>query len=263
MGYATHKRMSYSLLGAGLPTMERIVLLDMALAVEEGSLIYAWGHERLAVALDKEPGTKAAKRALERVLSSLVDKGLIVRTSRAYRGHNAEYRLTVAEGNGPHSERGPVFTEAAENGPRFEAEWAPVSEGLGPTLGGAPLPTHYRSTDTGHNNALPRRSMTNPQRENVLDALLAVAGRCESIDVVRFRDTELAHLDGLSFADRDARIRVWVGLRSRALTDAGDDLIEDDRLHDLLSVHGYTWPTRTPGASDSWAADHPKEEVAR
>lgn len=110
--------------------------------------------------------------------------------------------------------------------------------------------------------------MNNAQRENVLDALLAVAGRCESIDVMRFQDDELEHLDGLSVADRDARVRTWAGLRSRALTDAGDDLVEDDRLHSLLSVHGYTWrgpswPTRTPGDPNSWAADHSREEPAR
>lgn len=109
--------------------------------------------------------------------------------------------------------------------------------------------------------------MTSPQRENVLDALLAVAGRCESIDVMQFRDAELAHLDGLSAADRDTRVRVWAGLRSRALTDAGDDLVEDHRLHDLLSEHGYvwdggltTWPTRVPGEPEAWTA--PRKESA-
>lgn len=262
MGYTTHRQMSLLTLGAGLPTLERAALLDMALAVEDGSLTYAWGHERLAVALDKEPGTKAAKRALERVLSSLIDKGLIVRTSRAHRGHNAEYRLAVLEGNGPRSERGPIVNAAAENGPRFEAEWAPVSDRKGPTLGGAPLPITTSNTDI-RNSASTRWRMTDAQRRNVLDALHAVDARCASIDVNGFAEVELAYLDDLAADARRERIAAWSGLRSRALTDAGDDLVEDDRLHDLLFTHGYvwnaapdagmpTWPTRVPGSDNEW-----------
>lgn len=264
MGYKTHRQMSLATLGVGLPSLERAALLDMALAVEDGSLVYAWGHDRLALALDKEPGTKAAKRALERVLSSLIDRGLIVRTSRAYRGHNAEYTLTVLEGNGPRSERGPIVHVPAENGPRFEAEWAPVSDRMGPTLGGAPLPITTSNTDV-RNTALPRRGLSDAQRRNVLDALHAVDARCDSIDLSGFAEVELAYLDALSADARRDRIAAWSGLRSRALTDAGDDLVEDDRLHSLLFAHGFvwsgpSWPTRIPGTSEAWT-DHREESA--
>lgn len=118
------------------------------------------------------------------------------------------------------------------------------------------------------NSTLPGRRLSDAQRRNVLDAIDATDERCDSIDVTGFRDAELAYLDDLPTDERSARIRTWVGLRSRALTDLGDDLIEDDRLHDLLAVHGYTctepsWPTRTPGDPDSWATDYPREAAAR
>ncbi|MGZ0066685.1 hypothetical protein [Microbacterium arborescens] len=266
MGYKTHRQMSLATLGVGLPTLERAALLDMALAVEDGSLTYGWGHERLAVALDKEPGTKAAKRALERVLSSLIDKGLIVRTSRAHRGHNAEYRLAVLEGNGPRSERGPIVAPPVENGPRFEAEWAPVSDRKGPTLGGAPLPITTPNTDA-HNSASARWRMTDAQRRNVVDALSAIAHRSHYIDVMAFRDRELAYLDSLTFEERDDRIGTWAGLRSRAMNDGDEDLVEDERLHDLLEAHGFVyvsseraWPTRIPGQPEAWT-DHREESA--
>ena len=265
MGYKTHRQMGLATLGTGLPTLERAALLDMALAVEDGSLVYAWGHERLAVALDKEPGTKAAKRTLERVLSSLIDKGLIARTSRAYRGHNAEYTLTVLAGNGPRSERGPIVTAPAENGPRFEAEWAPVSDRMGPTLGGAPLPITTPNTDS-HNSASTRWRLSDAQRRNVTDALSAIAQRSECIDVMAFRDRELAYLDSLTFEERDERIGTWAGLRSRAVNDGDEDLVEDERLHDLLEAHGFiyvsgeSWPTRVPGQADAWT-DHREESA--
>lgn len=118
--------------------------------------------------------------------------------------------------------------------------------------------------DITHNTALPRRMMTDAQRQNVIHALQAVDARCDSIDVLGYGEAELAFLDGLSARERNVRIRTWAGLRSRALTDSGDDLVEDERLHALLSEHGYTWrgpswPTRIPGTDDTWT--HSREEA--
>lgn len=243
MGYKTHKRMGEALLRVKVPTMERVVLLDMALAVQDGSLVYSWGHDRLALAIGKEPGTPAAKQALSgRILPRLIERGLIHKTSEAHRGRHAEYVLSVL------SDRG--------MGNGLEAERVTVSAGMGNAQTVTPLPTHYQSTDV-HNTALPRRRLTDAQRRNVLDALRAVDERCLSIDVIGFGEVELVYLDGLSADERHDRIATWSGLRSRALTDAGDDLVEDERLHALLSEHGYTWPgsswpTRIPGTHDTW-----------
>ncbi|MFT4282592.1 hypothetical protein [Microbacterium sp.] len=122
-----------------------------------------------------------------------------------------------------------------------------------------------KRTDITHNTALPRRKMTDAQRRNVLDALQAVDARCDSIDVSGYRDAEVALLDGLAPREREERIRTWAGLRSRALTDAGDDLVEDERLHALLTDHGFvwrgpSWPTRIPGTTTAWT-DHREESA--
>lgn len=240
MGYTTHRQMSLVTLGAGLPKLERAALLDMALAVEDGSLIYAWGHERLAVALDKEPGTKAAKRALERVLSSLIGKGMIVRTSRAHRGHNAEYRLAVLEGNGPRSERGPIVSASVENGPRSEAEWAPVLDRMGPGLGGAPLPTHYQSTDV----------LKPPSRGRREDGPASPRQMAFIADLTRALDYEFPSVESRDHA-YDLIREYWHEMERRRA--AGEPL--DGSITDLSPAgqryarrHGLTFTTREEGA---------------
>ncbi len=250
MGYKTHKRMGEALLRVKVPTMERVVLLDMALAVEDGTLVYSWGHDRLALAIGKEPGTPAAKQALSgRILPHLIERGLIHKTSQAHRGRHAEYVLSVL------SDRG--------MGNGLEAERVTVSTGMGNAQTVTPLPTPLPEFTDIRNSASPRWTMTDAQRRNVLDALQAVDARCDSIDVNGFAEAELAYLDGLPPDERRERIATWSGLRSRALTDAGDDLVEDERLHALLSPHGYTWPgpswpTRIPGTDNTWT-DHREE----
>jgi len=82
-------------------------------------------------------------------------------------------------------------------------------------------------------------AMTEAQRTNVSDALDAIAERCDPIDVLSFLPAELAYLETLRADTRRRRIATWAGLRSQALQHGGDDLAEDDRLHDLLAAHGY------------------------
>ena len=250
IGYKTHKRMGEALLTVKVPTMERVVLLDMALAVEDGSLVYSWGHDRLALAIGKEPGTPAAKQALSgRILPRLMERGLIRKTAEAHRGRHAEYVLSVLSDPGM--------------GNGLEPERVTVSTGMGNAQTVTPLPTPLPESTDVCNSASTRWGLTDAQRRNVLDALQAVDARCDSIDVNGFGEVELAYLDALPAEERRERIRAWSGLRSRALTDAGDDLVEDDRLHDLLFAHGYvwdaardagmpTWPTRVPGAPEAW-----------
>lgn len=267
MGFKTHKQMGEALLRVKVPTMERVVLLDMALAVEDGSLVYSWGHDRLALAIGKEPGSIAAKSALsQRIIPSLIRKRLIDKTSEAHRGHHAEYVLSMLSdrgmGNGLDAERA---TASTGMGSGFEAERVAVSTGMGSAQTATPLPTHYQSTDS-HNSASTRWSLTDAQRRNVTDALSAIAQRSEGIDVMTFRDRELAYLDSLTFEERHERIGTWAGLRSRATNDGDEDLVEDERLHDLLEVHGFVyvsgdyWPTRVPGEPDAWI-DHREESA--
>lgn len=246
MGYRTHRQMSLAILGAGLSSMERTVLLDMALAVEDGSLTYSWGHERLALAIGKQPGTPAAKQALShRILPSLINKRMISRTTDAHRGHRAEYELSVlrdaAMGNGP------------------EGEWVTVPAGMGNAQTVTPLPISLPTHSDSRNTALPRPDLTASQRRNVLDSIHAVDARCYDIDVSAFADAELSVLAAMSTEERRERIRDWSGLRSRASEESMDDMTEDHRLHGLLATHGFTWaaawPTRTPGAPDEWVAD--------
>lgn len=140
MGFVTLDRMKDALLAEPVSDLERIVLLDMAVAVDDDTVIYTWGHERLARALGRQPGLKATKSALERVLSRLTARGLLVRTGEAHRGRHAEYTLAVLDLEGPRSERGPFFADPAEKGPRSGEERAPVQGRKGPGLSGAPLP---------------------------------------------------------------------------------------------------------------------------
>ncbi|WP_307370215.1 hypothetical protein [Microbacterium sp. W4I4] len=99
--------------------------------------------------------------------------------------------------------------------------------------------------------------MTDAQRQNVTDALEVIAGRCDSVDVLAHLPAELAYLDTLPADARRKRITTWAGLRSRADQPGGDDLVEDDRLHNLLAAHGHVW---TGDHSGPWATY--REETA-
>ena len=154
MGFTTAERMKRAMLTTALSPLERIVLLEMAYAVDDTAPVYSWGHERLALVLAKTPGTKAATRAVERVLSALRERGLIVLTAKPHRGRRAEYALTVLdenaplsvrgalrgddEPNAPRSERGALSDERDENGPRSGNEWTPVPARMDPGQTGVP-----------------------------------------------------------------------------------------------------------------------------
>lgn len=181
MGFVTLDRMKEALLSAPVSPLERIVLLDMAVAVQDGAPTYTWGHDRLALALGREPGLKATKSALERVLSALTSRGLIVRTGAAHRGRHAEYRLAVLELKGPRSERGPFVAVPAEKGPRFEGERAPVFPVKGPGLSGAPLPVSLPVPlpGNGHRTRRPTAKVAPPsakQRAHLADLRAALEG---------------------------------------------------------------------------------------
>lgn len=130
MGYRDLAAMKRALAGRSVTGNERTVLLDMATALQ-GSFRYSWGHDRLAEAIGKEPGTPAAKQALSgRIIPSLIAKGLIVKIADAHRGRHAVYDLVVL-----HPE--PVENSAMGNGSDAgmgngsEPDWVTVSPGMG------------------------------------------------------------------------------------------------------------------------------------
>jgi hypothetical protein len=135
--------MKNALLTTTVTSFERIVLLDMAVAVDDDAPLYSWGHDRLALALGKMPGTRSATRAVDRVLAGLRTRELVKLSGKPHRGRRAEYTLTVIEENAPRSERGAFESRSADNptnAPRFNDEWTPVSERMDPGLTGVPLP---------------------------------------------------------------------------------------------------------------------------
>jgi hypothetical protein len=137
MGFTTLERMKRALLTATVSSTERLVLLDMAVAVDDTTGIYSWGHERLALAIGKMPGTPAAKQALSgRVIPSLIARGLISKTSSAYPGHRAEYELLVLRG--PESSNGSGKAEPGM-GNALDEEWITVSDGKGNAQAVTPL----------------------------------------------------------------------------------------------------------------------------
>lgn len=157
MGFASLERMKGALLTTTVTSLERMVLLDMAIAVDDDSPIYSWGHDRLALAIGKTPGTTAAKSALtRRIFPSLISKGLIRKVSDAHRGHRAEYELLVLDGPGMgtgsdeigHEQMSRVTHTEQRMGTGADNEWVPVSEGMGTGLSGTPLPTSLPRTPT-------------------------------------------------------------------------------------------------------------------
>lgn len=136
MGHREVAAMKTHLLRAGVTSLERLVLLDMAAALEDGSTVYSWGHDRLALAIGKEPGSQAAKSALSvRILPSLIGKGLIRLRAAAHRSRRAEYDVLplAAMGTGQ-----PVDKSAMGTGP--EPEWVSVSGEMGTSQTGTPAP---------------------------------------------------------------------------------------------------------------------------
>lgn len=156
MGFTTLERMKDALLTTAVTPLERAVLLDMAVAVDDAAPVYSWGHDRLALAIGKTPGTAAAKQALSvRILPSLISKGLIRKTSDAHRGHRSVYELPVLDAPGM--------------GNGSEAEWVTVSEGMGNGLSVTPLPTSLPRTPPGKRTASGARRPTKRQAMFIAD----------------------------------------------------------------------------------------------
>ncbi|KTS91874.1 hypothetical protein NS183_01825 [Microbacterium testaceum] len=157
MGHREVAAMKARLLRADVTTLERLVLLDMAAALADGSTIYSWGHDRLALAIGKEPGSKAAKSALSvRVLPSLIDKGLLKLRSAAHRSRRAEYDVLVLAEMGTDQ---PVDKSGMGTGSK--PEWVPVSGAMGsgqtdtPATLPAPIPAPGSEEHPNHHRHEP------------------------------------------------------------------------------------------------------------
>lgn len=122
MGFPDLAKMKRAIRSEHVTTLERAVLLDMATASADG-ISYRFGWGRLAEALGKEPGSKAAKRSLERLIGSLIAKGFITQTHRASRHTPAEYRLNLLA---------PAPVDNSAMGPGSGTQWAPVLGVYGP-----------------------------------------------------------------------------------------------------------------------------------
>ena len=100
-----YDRMTRILLDVDVTPTERAALLSMAVSIDFDrfhwrilslelarnrypSLLYFEGHDRLALALGIRPGTRDAERKVDRVIESLISKGLIVE-------RGAQYELVV------------------------------------------------------------------------------------------------------------------------------------------------------------------------
>ncbi|GEP48803.1 hypothetical protein FVP74_08375 [Microbacterium saccharophilum] len=154
MGYKTAERMKTALRDVDVTRAERAVLVEMSYAVADDSTIYSWGHARLADVLGKAPGSIAAKSALsQRIIPSLIAKRLITKTSDAYRGHNAEYELTVLCDLEMGSGRDEWVAVSNEMGSGSEDEWVAVSDEMGSAQTATPLTTHYLFTNTHTHDA--------------------------------------------------------------------------------------------------------------
>lgn len=95
----TLERMKSALMTTSVTMTERLILLygmaawidavhagvvESPVALDADSLLYFGGHEPLALTLGKPPGSREAQRAVDRVLASLVAKGLLRARGTAY-----------------------------------------------------------------------------------------------------------------------------------------------------------------------------------
>lgn len=123
MGYVELEQVKDALLARDdirLTNQERIVILDMADALRPATVVYEFGWDRLAKALGKVPGTKAAERALERVVLGLRTKGVLDRIRVGGNGRTAAYDMLL-------------LTEVRqESCPPLLGELPPTSDGVAP-----------------------------------------------------------------------------------------------------------------------------------
>lgn len=98
MGYLELEQVKDALLDRDdvhLTGQERTVLLDMAAALRHATVVYEFGWDRLAKAIGKSPGTKAAERAMERIMLGLRTKGVIERIRVGGNGRTARYDILL------------------------------------------------------------------------------------------------------------------------------------------------------------------------
>ncbi|WP_274645474.1 hypothetical protein [Microbacterium sp. C7(2022)] len=153
------------LLDAAVTSLERAVLLDMAAAVKDGSTVYSWGHDRLAEAIGKRPGSQAAKSALSvRIIPSLITKGMIRKQSAAHRSHRAEYDLSILSRPVDNSTMGTGAQSGMGTG--FESEWVPVSGGMGIAQTGTPPPDTTKAAPRARASASTTLARTCPVHPN-------------------------------------------------------------------------------------------------
>lgn len=134
MGFTTLDRMKDALLGVPVSPLERIVLLDMAVAVpDDGVPVYTWGHDRLARALGGSPAARRRRARWSACCqgSPAVASSYAPRTRTEAVTRSTAWRCWTWKGpglSGAHSTRhvlrmGPGLER---KGPRFRTEWAPV-----------------------------------------------------------------------------------------------------------------------------------------
>lgn len=266
------------LLGAGVTIMEAAVLIDMAQAVQAGSTIYSWGHDRLALVILKPPGSIAAKRALTgRIIPALISKGLVTKLAGAHRGRRAEYDLTFLHDDwepgmgtaqtGTHSEPG----KGTGMGTGLSMEWVPVSKGMGTGLSGTPA-THTatntpnsaaRADSDAHASATREevrssssKSKTTARKQQWISFPEGFAPNGTHIDrarkkgldlddeFTRFRDHSLA--TGKRSPDWDACLLDWLNRarperpRSRSTGKGAGELMQEVYSIRLPGEEGYT-----------------------
>lgn len=250
--------------GRRMPGAEHVLL---CLAERENAAYgYAWPtQDELA------ERTGYSLRGIRNFITALEGAGLIRVVLKRVRGQwaNARYYLAVPEEYRRADAEWMRTAEKRPAAPRADgepvdnsmADGAPAAPGAGdhrhlvpsPAAPGADYKSHTSHQDQSPCNTAERgddRPMTDAQRQNVVDAITAVAGGTDAIDVLAYLPQELTYLDGLRPDTRRKRISAWAGLRSRAQLPGGDDLVDDDRLHDLLAAHGYVW---RGDDTDPWA----------
>ncbi|MGX1703724.1 hypothetical protein [Microbacterium sp. NPDC055357] len=270
MGYTTLERMKSALLTATVTSLERTVLLDMAIAVDDDAPLYTWGHDRLALAIGKRPGSPAAKQALSvRILPSLIAKGLIRLHSKAHRGHRAEYELLVLEmgigacsemGNGSDDDLSRVTHVRRGMGNGSERQWVTVSEGMGNAKTVTPLPTSLPSTPPSR----VQRFASHDELDDINDVSAIESGGTPSVGVVETgrSDSQVSLLCDLHiFATRripstrtierfrdltsgqctEAISTYWRQIDAHGRGPAYDGPERGDRTYEHLSARGQQW----------------------
>lgn len=261
------------LLEVGVTLMEAAVVIDMAQAVKAGSTVFSWGHDRLALAILKRPGSIAAKRALTgRIIPALISKGIITKRSGAHRGRHAEYDLIVLHDDWA-AEMGTTLAGTHSGtgmGTGSDKEWVPVSEGMGTAQTGTPATVSPTHTPKSSAHASPDALASATQKDDHSSTSMpegtarkkrwtalpdGFAPNDEHRDKARekgvslidefasFRDYHLAN--GSRKADWDAELRLWLGRSRPGPARPGRGKAAGELMNEVLAIklpgeHGYS-----------------------